>query len=212
LAEIEKVLMTMQSVANVGFAGAVTFFLLLVLLHFLKPENDPSWRMISEYEIGRYGWLMRLAFFCWSIGFVSLAVALWQRASVLAEGLLAIVAISLVGAGIFAADPITMHRDSQTRAGKLHSLFGVLAVLGIPITATVVDWSLSGIPLAAPIQSYLPWMSLMVWLGLVAMMSAFAFFGAKKIPLGPQAHIGWPNRFMVLTYVAWLVLIADVMR
>jgi hypothetical protein len=201
-----------QSAVDLALAGPVAFSVLLVLLHFLKPENDPSWRMISEYEIGRHGWLMRLAFFCWSIGFVGLAVALWQQVSMLAEGLLAIVAIGLVGAGIFAADPITRHRDSQTRAGKLHSFFGVLAVLGIPITATVVDWSLSGIRLAAAIQSYLPWMSLMVWLGLVAMMSAFAFFGAKKVPLGPQAHIGWPNRFMVFTYIAWLVLVAHVMR
>src|SRR5215813_11922894 len=135
--------MAMQSAADVGLAGALAFSILLVLLHFLKPENDPSWRMISEYEIGRYGWLMRLAFFCWSIGFLGLAVALWQQASMLAEGLLAIVAIGLVGAGIFAADPITTLRDAQTRAGKLHALFGAITVLGIPITATVVDWGLS---------------------------------------------------------------------
>ena len=40
------------------------FLGLLALLHFLKPELDPAWRMISEYEIGRFGWMMRLAFFC----------------------------------------------------------------------------------------------------------------------------------------------------
>lgn len=136
----------------------------------------------------------------------------WQQVSTLAEVALLIVDISLVGAEVFAADAITTLRGSQTRAGRLHSLFGILAVLGIPITATVVDWSLSGNPLAAPIQSYLPKMSLMVWLRLLAMMSAFVFYGAKKIPLGPHACIGWPNRFMVFTYVAWLLLIAGAMR
>jgi hypothetical protein len=203
---------SVQSAADVALAGAVAFSIVLVLLHFLKPENAPSWRMISEYEIGRHGWLMRLAFFCWSIGFLGLAVALWQQASLLAEVLLAIVAISLVGAGVFAADPITTPRGSQTRAGKLHSLFGVLAVLGIPIAATAVDLSLRANPLAASIQEHLPYMSLMVWFGLLVMMSAFVFFGVRRIPLGPQAHIGWPNRFMVLTYVAWLILIAQVLR
>jgi hypothetical protein len=201
-----------QSAADVALAGAVAFSILLVLLHFLKPENDPSWRMISEYEIGRHGWLMRLAFFCWSIGFLGLAAALWHGASTLAELLIVIVAIGLVGAGIYAADPITTLPGLQTRAGKLHSLFGVIAVLGIPVTATVVDWSLGGKPLAAPILGYLPWLSLMVWLGLLAMMSAFAYFGAKTISLGPQARIGWPNRFMVFTYVAWLTVIACAMR
>jgi Protein of unknown function (DUF998) len=197
-----------ESAADLALAGAVVFSVLLVLLHFLKPENDPSWRMISEYEIGRHGWLMRLAFFSWSIGFFGLVMALWQQVSLLAELLLAIVAIGLIGAGLFAADPITTARGSQTRAAKLHSLFGALTIVVIPITATAVDWSLRTNQLAASIQEYLPWMSLMVWFGLLVMMSAFVFFGARKIPLGPQAHIGWPNRFMVLTYVGWLMLIA----
>jgi hypothetical protein len=41
---------------------------IVVLLHFLKPEIDPSWRMLGEYEIGRYGWLMRVAFVLCAIG------------------------------------------------------------------------------------------------------------------------------------------------
>jgi hypothetical protein len=44
------------------------------------------------------------------------------------------------------------------------------------------------------------------------MISVFAYFGAKKIPLGPQAQIGWPNRFMVFTYAAWLIGIAAAVR
>jgi hypothetical protein len=32
---------------------AAMFLALLILLHVLKPEFDPTWRMISEYEIGR---------------------------------------------------------------------------------------------------------------------------------------------------------------
>ena len=33
---------------------AAMFLALLILLHVLKPEFDPTWRMISEYEIGRF--------------------------------------------------------------------------------------------------------------------------------------------------------------
>ena len=51
--------------AQLSLVAVGAFSLLLVLLHVLKPEIDPSWRMISEYEIGRYGWAMRLAFVCW---------------------------------------------------------------------------------------------------------------------------------------------------
>ena len=41
--------------ARLSFGGAATFMVLLTALHFIKPELDPSWRMISEYEIGRHG-------------------------------------------------------------------------------------------------------------------------------------------------------------
>lgn len=34
---------------------SVAFLGFLLLLHILEPEFDPSWRMISEYELGRYG-------------------------------------------------------------------------------------------------------------------------------------------------------------
>ena len=50
-----------RTAARLSFAAAVAFLVLLAALHFIKPELDPSWRMVSEYEIGRYGWVMVLA-------------------------------------------------------------------------------------------------------------------------------------------------------
>jgi len=52
-----------RSAARLAILLACSFEGILILLHFLEPEFDPTWRMISEYEIGRYGWMMRLAFF-----------------------------------------------------------------------------------------------------------------------------------------------------
>jgi hypothetical protein len=193
---------------NIGLIGAIAFSIILILLHFLKQENDPSWRMISEYQIGRYGWLMRLAFFCWSLGVFGVAVALSQHVSAIADILLIIIAISMLGAGIFVTDPITTPNESQSRASKLHTIFGVITIIGTPFVVTAVDWSLSGNPITASIQPYLLWLTLLVWIGFIAFISAIAHFGAKKISLGPQAKIGWPNRFMVFTYVVWLVTVA----
>ena len=36
-------------------AGGISVTLILIL-HFVEPEYDPSWRMISEYSLGRHGW------------------------------------------------------------------------------------------------------------------------------------------------------------
>ncbi len=47
-----------QRAANVSFAAAAIFLLLLAALHVIKPEFDPSWRFVSEYAIGRHGWII----------------------------------------------------------------------------------------------------------------------------------------------------------
>jgi hypothetical protein len=49
-----------ERAAKLSFAAAALFLILLAALHFIKPDFDPSWRMISEYEIGRYGWLIQV--------------------------------------------------------------------------------------------------------------------------------------------------------
>lgn len=57
-----------------SFAAAAAFVVLLAALHVLKPELDPSWRMGSEYAIGDYGWVMRIAFFSMALSCVALFV------------------------------------------------------------------------------------------------------------------------------------------
>lgn len=42
--------------------------LLLAALHVLSPEFSPSWRVISEYAFGHYGWVLSLMFLSSGIG------------------------------------------------------------------------------------------------------------------------------------------------
>src|ERR671911_1030945 len=64
-----------RTAALLSFAGAATFVVLLAALHFIKPELDPSWHFISEYAIGRHGWMMVLTFLSLAVSYVSLFVA-----------------------------------------------------------------------------------------------------------------------------------------
>lgn len=45
--------------ARLSIASGVLFILLLGSLHLLEPEFDPTWRFISEYALGRFGWLIK---------------------------------------------------------------------------------------------------------------------------------------------------------
>src|SRR6266536_807487 len=53
--------------ARLSIAAAAAVLLLLASLHVLSPEFDPSWRVVSEYANGRYGWVLSLMFAAWAV-------------------------------------------------------------------------------------------------------------------------------------------------
>ena len=74
-----------QMFGRVAFGAGAAGLLLLVGLHFAKPDVAPSWHMVSEYAIGRHGWLMTACFALLAISCAALLVALQpQTGSLLA--------------------------------------------------------------------------------------------------------------------------------
>ena len=61
----------MHTKATLAIGLCVAFLAILSVLHVLEPEFNPP-HLISEYQLGRFGWLMSLAFFC--LGAASLAL------------------------------------------------------------------------------------------------------------------------------------------
>ena len=53
--------------ALLAIAAAAVALLLLASLHVLSPEFDPAFRMVSEYALGHYGWVLSLMFLAWGI-------------------------------------------------------------------------------------------------------------------------------------------------
>lgn len=66
----------MEPAAWVALLATGATVLLLAALHVLSPEFSPSWRVISEYALGHYGWVLSLMFLCWGIGSWALSAAL----------------------------------------------------------------------------------------------------------------------------------------
>ena len=59
-----------------ALTGIGLFVVIVLLLHFVEPEFDPSRRFVSEYALGDQGYLMNLAFFMFSAGNGTLAIQL----------------------------------------------------------------------------------------------------------------------------------------
>jgi len=198
---------------TIAIVFAATFLALLILLHFLKPELDPSWRMISEYEIGRFGWMMRVAFFCWGASVAALLVTIWpslQSASgTISRWWLIVIAIAQIGAGIYKTNPIT--DTSPNPANTIHALCGAIVILTFPIVATLTVHSLllnSGWSAA---QSQLIFGVALAWLGVAAFFASIIVsrrLDSSAGSVGPKVYLGWPNRFMVVTYALWIIIVA----
>lgn len=193
---------------------ALTFLIILFLLHFLKRELDPSWRMISEYEIGRFGWMMRLAFFAWGASVLALLITIWpflQPVSGTVSGWwFVVIVLALFGAGIFKTNPITDNTPSLVNT--LHTLCGAIVILTFPIAATLAVHSLLRDQLWRASQAQLLFATVLVWIGMVAFFASIIISRIKDPSAGepgkPPVPMGWPNRFMVVTYIIWIIIMA----
>ena len=210
--KVEPVTAISRSAALLAFAGAATFAVLLAALHFLKPGLDPSWHFISEYAIGRHGWVMVLAFLSLALGYVGLFVAIWSQLRTIVgkseRVLLLVSALGLVIAAVFTTDPISVSEKAVTTEGTLHNLGGTLGI-AMPFAAALIGWKLARNPAWSSAKRPLLWAT---GLALVAFMVSFVSLDVMVSQsggeFGPDVLVGWPNRFGVLAYSAWLMVVA----
>jgi uncharacterized membrane protein len=144
-----KLVMTNSSIvlpSRIAAAGAAAVALIIIGLHALKPEFEPSWRFISEYAIGRHAWIMKGGFLIWALSCAALALALWQevrnRAGKVGVGILLLVAAAMVPAGLFPQDPVTAAPNELTTSGSIHALASMIGIPGLPIAAVLISSSL----------------------------------------------------------------------
>jgi hypothetical protein len=202
-----------QAAARVAFATGAACIASLAALHFLDGAVDPSWAPISQYALGRHGWVMTCAFLAWGISAVSVFVALRTsvvtRAGRVGLGFLLVGAAGPIVAALFPMDPITTPPEAMTTSGSLH---GLGAVLGdaFPIAATLLSWSL--------VKNDARWRqarraliatTALAWAGVVGLtLSMIYWLPQHGGQLGPDVPVGWQGRFMVVALVAWLMTAA----
>ena len=200
--------------AYISIVFASVFLAVLFTLHFLKRELDPSWRMISEYEIGRFGWMMRLAFFSWGASVLALLITIWPYLQPISGSIsrwwFIFIVIALFGAGVFKTDPIT--NDTNNWVNIIHKICGTIVILTFPIAATLAVRSLLNNLLWSAHQGLLIFGIVFAWIGVVTYFTTIIISRTKDPKAGeaghPPIYMGWPNRFNVVTYIIWIIIIA----
>ena len=119
-------LVTMVLVSCFAFA--------VIVLHFLRTDYNPLQRFISEYAVGPYSIVMRLAFFCLSAGSLALVIALYTGISGSARSYAALILILMWSICVFIAGifPTDLIGSAETSSGSIHdkaSLIGFVSIM-----------------------------------------------------------------------------------
>ena len=190
--------------------------LLPASLHVLSPEFDPSWRVVSEYALGRYGWVLSLMFLCWGLGTWALAATIRSQVAT-AAGRVGWWFLVVAGLG----EALASAFDVTHMIG--HGVAGALGVLGFPVAAMLLSVSLGrseawrGARRALLALANLSWISVVLLAGSLALMTAqFAranggrlpSHAPKSLPPGVLGLDGWADRLIVLSNCAWVLAAA----
>ena len=194
--------------------GATLF--LLVTLHVLSPEFSPSWRMISEYALGHYAWVLSLMFLSWGIGSWALVVAIWSQVNT-NSGKVGLWFLIIAGIG----EAMASIFDVTHPIG--HGIAGLFGVIGFPIAALLLSVALGRNETWSAARKPLVWIANLSWISVVLLVATLAIMtmqmaringghlpqhAPRSLPLGVLALDGWADRLIVLSNCAWVLVTA----
>ena len=189
-----------------AFAGsAAVFSALLLALHFIKPDLDPTWRFISEYSRGDIGWIMPVAFLTLAVTCFTAIPLFWKQLKgwVGRTGLvlLGISGIGMILAALFVTDPINTPMDQLSTAGILHSMGGQLNLTSFAMVFLTIalvrndTWRKS---------------KFILWTVTILCVAAdIAFIGtaaSSEGTFGPGIYTGLFGRITILCFAAWAII------
>lgn len=190
--------------------------LLLAALHVLSPEFSPSWRVISEYAFGHYGWVLSLMFLSSSIGTWAVAAAIWPQVHS-RPGRFGLWFLLISGTGSAMASVFDVTHEIG------HGVAGLLGVLGFPIAALLLSVNLGRLETWRPARRTLLWLANLSWISVVLLVLTLAIMtmqmarlngghlpqhAPKSLPPGVLALDGWADRLIVLSDWAWVLVAA----
>jgi hypothetical protein len=195
-----------RGAAAASFAAGCLFALLLLGLHLVEPEFDPTWRFVSEYALGGAAWMMTLAFVGLAISLLAAALSVVRHIRTI-FGFIGLVILALAAAGFllaaaFETDPITTAMDGYTFSGRMH-VFGASLDYS-PVGMLLTGWALSRT------QGWRHLRRRMMITASIAFLLMIGFTAALPPDghFGPGVYSGLIGRFLLLSNVGWITAVS----
>jgi Protein of unknown function (DUF998) len=185
--------------ARVSLVLAVLALASLAGLHVLSPEFDPSRRAVSEYALGRHGWLLSLMFISWALSSWALAFAIRSQVTTIG-GRIGLILLVVSGLGEAMASVF------DVRWPALHGVSALLGVPSLPIAAMLISVNLGRNHGWLSAKRVLLWTANFCWMSLALMAAAILTASGKSGNRPPL--IGWSNRLLIAVYCVWVMTVA----
>jgi hypothetical protein len=181
--------------ACLAIAAAAAVLLLLVSMHVLSPEFNPSWRVVSEYALGHYAWALS----SWTLAFT-----IWSQPRTIA-GKIGLFFLIAAGVGETMASVFDIRHS-------LHGLSGMIGILSLPIAAMLINVSLVRTQAWSVAKKALLWTANLTWMSVVLLVATLIIMtigytqaggkitpevAIKALPPGVIALVGWANRLLL---------------
>lgn len=195
----------LAAVATIALVAISYFTAIIIVLHFVRSSLDPMERPTSEYAVGPHGYLMTTAFLAVSLASFMLVIGLSRGIAPPAQsriglGLLGLLAIGVLVAMIFPIDP---EGAARTTSGTIHRINGPLAFLSLSSGAVLVSRRLKEDERWQPAHRW----ALILSVGMLTLwiLTPLAIILDTGI-------VGLVQRALLITFVAWFVLMATRLR
>jgi len=183
------------SMAAAGFF--LYFVLALLLMHAIRPDYTIVDHMISDYAVGRSGWIMTTAFASLSLGCLALAIGLFRDGpkSLLGRIGAALLVVVFAGLIVTALFPTDLETAPSTHTGDIHTLSFQVNVVSILVSTLCLALSYGGDAVWHRRR-----MPALIFAGFLSLALVVQF-----LTLHRGAPYGITNRLFVAVLMAWLI-------
>jgi len=175
----------------------VYFAIALLVLHAIRPDYTIGDHMISDYAVGRWGWIMTSAFSALSLGCFILAIGFIRDGprSWLAWAGAALLVVASAGLIVTALFPTDLETAPSTRTGDIHAISFLVNVVCVLASTLCLAVGFRGDP---------RWHS-RAGPALIFAALLVASFVAQFMTLHRGAPYGITNRLFVVVLLAWFL-------
>lgn len=186
--------------SSIAIAGVSVFIVVIIVLHVIHPEFDPSQRFMSEYAIGEYGWLLNIAFLGNLIGSFALTLAVYHAYPPPLRSWTCIVCLGIVTISVLTNFfPTDLHGKAMTVTGHIHNIGAFVGTLAILVVMLVLSLRLNVFGLLPGFYRILVLLAILAPIFFLTML-----ISVDRMP----GLVGVGQRIYAMIILTWIIVIS----